>query len=700
MKNLFKNRIFLTFFISIFIFLSIFSLRVLFYSIDDNIKSFSIKFKNYTYFSDNSKNAINKDLVFVTIDEKTLDSLGFPMPRWEYVKVIENLNQAEIIAFDIIFANENKLDKSGDDKLAEAIKKSGNIVLGWWIIQKNIDWVDRVVVEKPLEKFYSWALAFGYYKPEIDLKTNRVFSFYPASNIYDSSWEKSRYNHFSISLLKAYYSRVYKKDYLSFEKSSEKSYFLKPDYKIPFSSPWKRDILINFIPKPSPEENKISKFPSYSFLDVYNSKIDPEVFKWKIVLIWATSKWIKDIFTTTNGIEYWVFVLWNIINTILTKNYLVNFSPNLEWFLIFMLLLLSVYFNLSRSGFVLIFSNLSISIIFLFIFPVIVLFYTNYLLWAIFELFLALIFSLAIWNIVKYLIENKNKIKLTKALSEYVSKAITNEILSSSWNINLNWESKQLSIFFSDIEWFTSVSEKFTAKKLVSFLREYLWEMSNIILNNQWFINKYEWDAIMALWWTFKDYENSSYLACDSALKQQKLLKELNKSWSSRDFPEIKVRIWLHFWEAIVWNIWAEWRKLEYTALWDNVNLASRLEWVNKFYGTYICVSEVVYNKNKEKFIFRYLDEIRVKWKENSVKIYELVDYKENIKEDLKNKIDKFEEAIKLYKEKKFSEAKIVFKELLNLWDKPSSTYIERCDYYSKNPPSKDWDSVWNYTEK
>jgi adenylate cyclase len=146
-------------------------------------------------------------------------------------------------------------------------------------------------------------------------------------------------------------------------------------------------------------------------------------------------------------------------------------------------------------------------------------------------------------------------------------------------------------------------------------LREYLSTLSNVIMDEKWFINKYEGDAIMALWWVFGNDEKASYSACESALRQQEILKELNKDWGNRGFPPIKVRMWMHVWDAIIGNIGAVGRKMEFTALWDNVNLASRLEGVNKFYGTYMCVSEAIYQEVKEYFVFRYLDKIRVKWK-------------------------------------------------------------------------------------
>ena len=441
------------------------------------------------------------------------------------------------------------------------------------------------------------------------------------------------------------------------------------------------------------------KYYKKSFLDIYNGDFDESEVKDKIVIIWATAEWIKDVFETPIWSLYWVYLHANLINTVMTNNWIRYINTELELLLIFLLVIVSVYFNISRSSYVLIFSNISLIWIFISLILFVTL-TTNYLFSYTVEFIIALILSLAISNIVKYYSENINKIKLNKALSEYVSEDVAKEILSGEWKINLNWENKEIAILFSDIEWFTSISEKFSPEELVKFLREYLSEMSNVIMDEKWFINKYEWDAIMALWGVFRNDWQESYRICESALKQQELLKKLNVDWFNRWFSEIKIRIGLHIWNAIIWNIWAEWRKMEFTALWDSVNLASRLESVNKFYGTYICVSESIYEKEKDNFEFRYLDNIKVKGKDKSLKIYELICFKWKLSKELNEIFFKYRIAVNLYNNKSFTEALKEFTELSNLKDKPSLTYIERCEYYIKNPPSDDWDWIWTMISK
>lgn len=700
-SKFYKNRGILTILISIIIVFIVLILNKflwnVFYSMNDKYKKFTIETKNTIL----EEEAINNDIIIVAIDEETYSKLWFPFSRGEYARVIDNLLQAEVIWFDIMFANKNTASLEWDELFAQAIEKAWNVVLGSAIISKEFeDWDILTIIEPVLPMFLSWAVTFWYYQPNVDLETNTVTSFKPSAEIYNENKELKTYNHFAISILKTYFSKIYKEDYISYEEKDNDFYYLKPEYKIPYISSWNKNVLINFLSLPDSKENKMSKFPSISFLDVYENNINPDIFKGKIVIIWVTAKWLKDTFNTINWVEYWVYVIWNIINTILTKNYFIYFDKKLELCLIFLLILLSVYFNLSHSSYVIIFSNISISIIFLIIFPVLMLVFTSYLLNYLFQLFFAILLSLSISNIIKYLLENKDKIKLNRALSEYVSKAIADEIVSSSWTINLDWEIKRVTIYFSDIEWFTSISEKMKVEELVAFLREFLWEMSNLILDEKWFINKYEWDAIMALWWVFIPDEKSSYSAIIVALRQQLLLKELNKKWQKEWISEIKMRVGLHIWNVVVWNVGLEGRKMEFTALWDNVNLASRLEWVNKFYWTYLCVSEDIYKENKENFEFRYLDTIRVKWKANSVKIYELLALKWKLSKEQLEIITKFKTAVELYMKRDFSSAKKIFKELVDLGDNPSKTYLERCIKFTRKKPKEDWDMVWDFDEK
>lgn len=677
-----SNKNIITVFISLIIFVIIFSISYIWI-----FEVFNKRIQNNYYDIKQSFLKVSHDIILVEIDSNTISKLGrFPFDRKVYATFIDNLREAwpSLVAFDIIFAD--KTNNNSDDAFAQSLSSSQDTVF-WFSTSES-------ALEEPLGIFSKHIDGLWYFAVNVDSKSNTVYSITPKAQF--RSWEY--YEHFSIAILKAYYNYIYDDKYKSFQSSIKNDrFYVTPNISLPLARKWKNEVLINYAAR--------ERFNRFSFVDIYDkqsfqSLLETKDFKDKIIIVWTTAKGIKDVFNTPSGIEYGVYVHANMINTILTKSFLQYFNIRLEWLLIFLLILLSVYFNFSRSWYVLIFSNIAIASIFLIIFPFSVIIFTNLILNYTIELIFALVFSLTFTNIAKYLIENKHKLKLNKALSEYVSEDVAREILSWEGKVNLDGENKRTAIFFSDIEWFTSISEKFTPEVLVWFLREYLSQMSNIILDEKGFINKYEWDAIMALWWVFWTDENASYHACLSSIKQQRLLKTLNRDWTERGFSEIKVRIWLHVWEAIIWNIWSEGRKMEFTALWDNVNLASRMEWVNKFYGTYICVSEDIYGEVKNSFEFRYLDKIRVKWKEIWVNIYELLEEKWNITDIQKNMFIEFEKGIDLYLKRDFHWALEIFNILEASWDRPSTTYKTRCEMYIQNPPDENWDQIWTMESK
>ena len=690
LQKLSKNKPVLTVLLSVIVFLMVFLL-----SWTNIFYSFNKWFQNSSFYL--KPKIVSKDIVVVSIDERTLKQLWrFPFSRDKYIPFIENLTEAwaSVIALDIIFAD--KTEESIDNNLAFSIKDSWNVIL--WM-----SFLPDGTFEEPINALKESSKWYWYFEPIVNKLTNTVYSVRPSVVLAD----KNIYEHFTMQILKAYYWNIFNKDYSKIEgKVKDNNYYITDNVSFPLSRDNWKNLLINFVPS--------SKFTEFSFIEIYDkSQLEPAIkAKWsdfsfdnKIVIVWATAKWLKDIFNTPNGLDYGIHVHANIINTILTKNYLKYFDENIEWILIFLLIITSTYFNLSKSSWILILTNLTVWTIFIIIFPAYIIVFTNLVLNYPTELIISLVLSLTISNTAKYLIEDKRKEKLFKALSDYVSHDVADKILESvTWNA-IKSEKKKISIFFSDIEWFTTLAERFSPEKLVEFLNKYLWEMTDIIEVNNWQIDKYEWDAIMWLWGIRNENsETQAYDMCKSALIQDKKLSELNIVWNEEYWERLKVRMWLHTWEAIIWNIWSQSGKKEFTALWDSVNLASRLEWVNKFYGTSICVSEIVKKEAGESFVFRYLDMIRVKWKEKSIKIYELIWEEGKVDNNKLGIIKDFEKALDLYFEGKFNEAKLIFEKLSKLGDKPSKVFQKRCKElsikYQLEIPRENWDGVWEMTEK
>jgi len=611
-------------------------------------------------------------IIIVELDEKSFTQVWtFPFPRDVYAQFLENFEPLNVatIAFDILFLDPSTPEM--DEVFNNAIINTPNIVL-WSSINNN------GTILTPFSGFDDAAYRTWFLPPNIDRSNNTVYWFTP--KITTSQWEM--YEHFSLEILRWFYN------YYGYNYGDETGYYWDGSYHFsesisyPLASSSSRELLINFIPP--------DNFTRVSFSDIYDAEKLEQI-----------SQSVNFKFFTPNGNEYWVYIHANILNTLIQKQYVTYFDRKLEWILIFLLLVLSVYANLSPSSRILLMSNFLIIGVFWFLFPLSILLGTNLIINFPSEIIFSLLLAFAGANIVKYLIEDSNKQKLNKALSEYVGSNIADEILLENGKVNLDGQEKKLVCFFSDIEGFTTMSEKLSPSELVSFLREYLSVTTEIIMDTNWHVDKFEGDAVMALWWAFTQHQDADYVsACRSALLQRETLKSLNKKWLSKLGNSVKIRMWIHGWKAIIWNIWAIGKKMEFTALGDNINLASRLESVNKYYGTYICVSEVVYIAAKDFFDFRYLDEIRVKWKDAPVKIYELVWEKDALTQQQKRLFNAFAWAIVHYKKQNFSDAKDIFERLSEDGDQPSKTYTLRCEYYIENPPATSWDGVWTMKEK
>ncbi|MCD5380491.1 adenylate/guanylate cyclase domain-containing protein [Candidatus Gracilibacteria bacterium] len=676
LEKLLKNHIFLTFFIGAIVFGIIYVSSIFLVNIDKSLAD-----KMYSSFvTGNVK--VSSDIAIVKIDSKTVgkDGLGrFPFSREHYSQLIKNLNNdgAKVIGFDIIFAD-NTIPEI-DENFAKSMSEAGNVIIGGGDL--------KGAFERPLDIFQESVLSYGFFTPVENKNNKKIYSIIPYKEFSNGQFE-----HFAVKILKAYFAEKYQdSSILGFFKDERESFFFTSNRSIGYSNPDTKEINLNYAVD--------SSFYYQSFIDVYKGNFPKGFFKDKIVIIGATADGIKDIFFTPEGIKFGVYTHANFVNTVLTKQYKVYFGKTREYLLLFFLIILSVYFNISRSGKKLLISNISIVSIF-FVLIMFITYFRGLVLNFPVQFIFAGVITLTVSNILKSFMEDKNKTKLNKALGQYVSKDIAEEILHGTGKVNLDGERKDISIFFSDIEGFTTISEKMNPEELVQFLREYLGAMSNIIMDQRGLIDKYEGDAIMALWGVFGHEESSTFDNCNAALDQQQKLKILNAGWKEKFGEELKIRMGLHTGEAIVGNIGATGRKMEFTALGDSVNLASRLEEVNKKYGTYLCVSEVVYKEQKENFEFRYLDKIRVKGKTIPIGIYELLCTKGKCSDFKKDIVAGFNSAIELYLQKDFIAAKKIFENLSKLGDTPSDTYIERCDIYIKNKPSQDWDGVWTMESK
>ena len=250
-----------------------------------------------------------------------------------------------------------------------------------------------------------------------------------------------------------------------------------------------------------------------------------------------------------------------------------------------------------------------------------------------------------------------------KSFQKYVPSDLVSELISMGKEAKIDGEKKTLSVLFTDIEGFTSITERNKPEELVKDLAQYLGLMGGVVMQEKGVIDKYIGDAIMAFWGAPKDVEKHAFHACNTAIICKRKEKELMIKWKELGKDLFHSRIGINTGEVIVGNMGSD-KRLSYTVLGDSVNLAARLESINKQYGTYILISEDTYQEVKDLFVTRFLDKVAVKGKTLGVSIYELIEEEQNIPKEELAFICAFEDAIKLYQDRKWIQAKEAFEEL------------------------------------
>jgi len=288
-----------------------------------------------------------------------------------------------------------------------------------------------------------------------------------------------------------------------------------------------------------------------------------------------------------------------------------------------------------------------------------------------------------------------------KSFKKYVPAELVADLIRLQKEAVLEAEKRDITILFSDIADFTGISEKTPPELLAENLGDYFRGMTQTILRNQGTVDKFIGDSIMAFWNAPNKIENHNLLACRSALQCQRFLNDLEKKWEGTGKPSFTTRIGINSGEAIVGNMGYE-ERMSYTAIGDNVNLASRLEGLNKYYGTKIILGENTYKEVSEAVVARLLDIVAVKGKKTGIRIYELLEEKDSAGEDVLRFAALYNEAMEYYLQREWKKAMELFAECARTDSALQSCHIimERCRKFEVTPPSDDWSGVIIMREK
>jgi adenylate cyclase len=299
-----------------------------------------------------------------------------------------------------------------------------------------------------------------------------------------------------------------------------------------------------------------------------------------------------------------------------------------------------------------------------------------------------------------FFVESRGKRQLAGLFGQYVPPELVDEMANDPDSFSLEGDSRELTVLFSDVRGFTTISEGLDPKQLTQLMNEYLTPMTHVIHNYRGTIDKYMGDAIMAFWGAPVADPDHARHALLAALGMIEELKALQVAFEAKGWPPINIGVGLNTGMMTVGNMGSEFR-MAYTVMGDAVNLGSRLESLTKQYGVHIIVSEFTKNKAPD-FIYRELDRVRVKGKDEPVAIFEPIGLPEQMNVDMENELALYREAHRLYCAQNWDLAEVQFINLHKAYPERYlyTMYAERIEYFRANPPGEDWDGVFTFKTK
>lgn len=313
----------------------------------------------------------------------------------------------------------------------------------------------------------------------------------------------------------------------------------------------------------------------------------------------------------------------------------------------------------------------------------------------------ALIVASIISALLRLIQEKREKGQLRSTLSRYLSPQVVQHLLDHPERLKLGGEKREMTVLFSDLRGFTSLSETLTPEQLVTVLNTYLSEMTAIVFEQGGVLDKYIGDAVMAFWNAPLDDAEHATHAVKTAVLMRDRLAEMNASNVFPNKIQLRVGVGVNTGQMVVGNMGGE-ERFDYTVMGDSVNLGSRLESLNKEYGSEIIVAASTVKLLQDDFLMRSIDLVAVKGKKEPVEIFEVLGFRHACSADMIRDVRLFEEARHFYIAQKFAEAKHLFDEIVaaNSNDTGAKMYSVRCEAFLAHSPPSDWNGVWVMTKK
>jgi len=707
-----------------------------FQSLDNRARDFYFKFRG--------PQKASEDVVIVDIDERSIKELGqWPWERNKFAQILNNLalNGAGIIGLDIVFS---EADKTSPKRFASQYKLDSTNMPDYDLI------LSKTVAATPTILGYVFDFDAKNTNdapqiPAIFVERNKKFGeFLPQAGgvltnlevIQDAAYSSGYMNNIpdetgiirSVPLMIAYDGGVYpslafemyrialgiKKVTLSYSEAGIDSITLAK--QTIYSDRFAR-LHLNF-------RGPFKSYKYISAVDVFNNNIKKEDIEGKFILIGTSAYGLMDLRSTPmDSVIAGVEIHANLIDNLLHDDMLIKPSwGEVADLSIIILITFIIMFIFSRmSLMVLIFSYIVTFFLILYL-NYYLLFTEHLILNSIFPIISMMVSLVSVLG-VNYMFETRQKEMIKGKFASKVSESVMEDIIKNPDSNTLDGAEREITVFFSDVRGFTNISEAMgDAKSLINFMNEIMEPMTEIIIDEDGTVDKYIGDAIMAYWNAPLDVANHADKAVKASLKQLHTLKSLNEKLrvnkkyknvvtmaDKAGVAIVDIGIGLNSGVAIVGEMGST-KRSDYTVIGDPINLGARLESLCKYYNSRLNISNFTKEKLNGEYIFRFLDLVTVKGKVEPIEIWQIHDFADSnetlfyqSKAKLHEELKYYHEAIKLYKEAKFAEALVIFKEI-NTWENKANLkiydiYIDRCEHYIDVPP-KEFNGVFVHTTK
>ncbi len=666
------------------------------------------------------RNAPIEDIVIVDVDQRSLEKLGSyaQWPRSHHAAVIDYLHAdgAAVIAFDILFMDRGA-DPYLDQVLLESVQRAGNVVNALAFSRSNPE-IFLPSMSSPPPEFQAQRYTFHFPArlsarfPALDYFPGKLFQLYnqsaglgfvnfPADN--DDTIRR-------FPLLLNFGGQTYPSLALAVvmqrQQVATTEVRLTPQYEAQLGRAANGTPAL-FIPMderslvPVNYQGGFQTFRYVSYYDVFEKRVAAGFFRDKIVLIGTSVPGLYDLRVVPFQNDFpGVEIHANLIYSILRQDFLWELPQTSALIILLVVAILigvvAVLLSPWASILLTLVGGAGYSALTFWSFT------QRNLLMTLVEPLLGMALALLIGMIYRYRSEERQKNFFYGMFGSYLSDNLVQEMLRNPAKLRLGGERKYATTFFSDLKDFTSISERLSPEEMLQQLNEYLSAMTDIVLKYGGYLDKYDGDAIMAAYGVPIEEEDHAERACFAALEMQEKLRELRRNWQAENRPLLQARIGINSGNMIAGNIGGK-HRFDYTVIGDSVNLAARLEGVNKMYGTSIIVSEETHELAKEKIIVRELDYIRVKGKTKPVRVFELLARRDRgIDHQYAAVFSHFARGLEHYRLQNWKRAIFEFRRVLQLKqdDGPATEFLRRCEVFMQSPRPATWDGVFEMRGK